>query len=144
MELQKSIIGLKNHIPLDGCKVPKVGQLLLSLPFPHYKILTLRFVSLRSGGDGGWLSCHLLFMSWRARERTDRSREVKNKEFHRITVIFPNLPTWGSLYLGEEQINAEVHTLLSVITLLLIGSIKYSGHFYNNLRCDAWSNGTNL
>lgn len=35
----------------------------------------IKIVPLRSGGDGGWISYHLLFMSWRA-------REVKNKEFH--------------------------------------------------------------
>lgn len=49
-------------------------------------------------------------------------------------MIFSNPPTWGSLHLREAQINTEAHTLLSVITLLLIGSIKYSGHFYNIIR----------
>lgn len=38
----------------------------------------------------------------------------------------------------------EARTLVSVIALLLTGSIKHSGHFYNNWGGDVCSNGINL
>lgn len=62
-------------------------------------------------------------------DRTEETGEMM-KQFQEITMPSFNWPTWGSLHLRKEQIDAEAHTL-SVITLLLIGSIKYSGHFYN-------------
>lgn len=109
----------------------------------NFRIISeLWLISKSRGGSGYpahgegrrvWISCEQVtyhscprvgLVGWGAAG----TREMESKRLQWVT---SNPPMWGSLHLKEAQINTEAHTLLSVITLLLTGSIKYSGHFYN-------------